>query len=98
MHERGEHVLDVAAALLDDARDDHAVLGDRIEDATVAAEPALIGERTRDVAGVQLRGIRVKRVDPASGDRLQVGAGGGRRVVGKGGHMGQATDRCRVAT
>ena len=39
VHERGEDVLDVTAALLDDARDDHAVLGDRIKDTTVPAEP-----------------------------------------------------------
>ena len=32
VHERREHVLDVATALLDDARDDHAMLGDRIEE------------------------------------------------------------------
>jgi len=70
VHQRGEDVLDVAAALLDDTRHDHAVLGDRVEDATVAAEPALVGQRPGDVAGVELRRVRVERVDPPSGDGL----------------------------
>jgi hypothetical protein len=45
VHEGGEDVLGVAAALLDQLRHDHGVLGDRVEDTAVAAEPVLVGER-----------------------------------------------------
>ena len=82
MHQRGEDVLDVAAALLDELGDDHRVLGDRVEAAAVAAEPALVGERAGDVTDVELLGIRVERVDPAAGDGLQVGPGSWWGVVG----------------
>ena len=44
VHQRRERVLGVAAALLDNAGDDHGVLRDRVEDAAVPAEPALVGE------------------------------------------------------
>ena len=90
VHQRGEDVLDVTAALLDDARHDHRVLGDRIEDAAVATEPALVGQRPCDVACVELRGIGLERVHPAPGHRLYVGTRYGRRVVGAGGHLCQA--------
>ena len=56
MHERREDVLGVAAALLDQLGHDHRVLGDRVEDAAVAAEAALVGERAGDVADVELSG------------------------------------------
>jgi putative flavoprotein involved in K+ transport len=84
VHEGGEHVLGVAAALLDELGDDHGVLGDRVEDAAVAAEAALVGERAGDVAGVELLRIGVERVDPAARDRLQVRAGSGRGAIGHG--------------
>jgi hypothetical protein len=57
------------------------MLGDRIEHTTVPAEPALVGQRTRDVASVELRAIWVERVHPASGNSLQVGTRRGRRVI-----------------
>jgi hypothetical protein len=82
VHERGEDVLDVAAPLLDEPRDDHRVLGDGVEHAAVTAEPALVRERAGDVAGVELVGIGIERVHPAARDGLQVGTGSGRTVIG----------------
>ena len=82
VHEGREDVLDVAAALLDELGHDHRVLGDRVEDAAVAAEAALVGERPRDVADVELVRVGVERVDPAARDGLQIGAGRGWGVVG----------------
>src|SRR5262249_60013619 len=62
------------SALLHDPRNDHGVLGDRVEDAAMAAEAALVGERAGDVADVELIRIGVEGVDPAAGDGLQVRA------------------------
>jgi len=84
VHERGEDVLDVAAPLLDEPGHDHRMLGDGVEDAAVAAEAALVGQGAGDVARVQLRGIGVERVDPATGDGLEVGTRSGRGGVGRG--------------
>jgi hypothetical protein len=72
MHESGEGILRVTAALLDQAGDDHGMLSDRVEDSAVPAEPALVGERSGDVAGVQLFGIRIEWVHPTARDRLKV--------------------------
>ena len=82
VHERGERILDVTAALLDYVRHDHTMLGNRIEDAAVAAEPALVRQRTRDIASVELLGVRVEWIHPASRDGLQIRTRGGWCVVG----------------
>ena len=66
VHQRGEDVLGVAAALLNELGHDHGVLGDGVEDAAMAAEAALVGERTGDVAGVELVRVGVERVHPAA--------------------------------
>ena len=74
VHQRREHVLGVAAALLDQLGHDHRVLGHRVEGAAVAAEAALVGQRPRDVARVELLRVRVERVHPAARDGLEVQA------------------------
>ncbi len=81
VHQGGEHVLGVTAPLLDELGHDHRVLRDRVEDPAVTAEPALVGERPRDVADVELLRIRVERVDPPARDGLQVRARSGRGVI-----------------
>jgi hypothetical protein len=82
VHQRGEGVLGIAAALLDQLGHVHRVLSDRIEDAAVAAEPALVGGCPGDVTGVELRWVKIERVHPATRDGLQVRAGSGRGGVG----------------
>ena len=98
VHQGGEHVLDITAPLLDELGHDHRVLGDRVEDPAVPAEPALVGERTRDVAGVELARVGVEGVDPAARDGLQVRAGTGRAVVGRGhgSHASHSYDAANV--
>jgi hypothetical protein len=81
MHERGKRFLGVAAALLDKLRQDHRVLRDRIKAAAMAAEPALVGERAGDVSRVELIQVRIERVHPAPGDRLQEGSRTGRTLI-----------------
>jgi hypothetical protein len=89
VHESGEGILGVAAALLDQLRNDHRVLCHRIEDAGVASKPALVGERSGDVSRVELLLLGVERIDPAPRNRLQVGAGGGGCVP----RIGHPSDR-----
>jgi hypothetical protein len=81
VHESSEGVFDVAATLLDQIGQDHRVLCNRVKDATVTAEPALVSERTSDVSGIKLVGIRIERVDPAARDGLQKRARNGRAIV-----------------
>ena len=75
-------VLDVAPALLDEARDDHRVLRHRVEAPAVPAEPAHVGQRPRDVADVELLGVGLERVHETAGDGLQIRPRRGRSVFG----------------
>jgi hypothetical protein len=84
VHQRGERLVAVPAALLDELGHDHGVLRDRVEDAAVAAEAALVRERPRDVTGVELLRIGIERVHPPPRHGLQVRAGSGRGVIGDG--------------
>jgi hypothetical protein len=86
VHERGERILDVPAARFDQLGHDHRVLRDRVEDARVPAEPALVRERPRDVTGVELPGVGIERVHPPPGDGLQVGPGSGRSEISHADH------------
>lgn len=81
MHEASKRVLGVAAALLDDLRHKYGMLRNGIEEATVTAEPALVGEGARDVAYVELGWIRVEGIDPSARDRLQVRTGSGGTIT-----------------
>jgi hypothetical protein len=58
VHERGERLLCIAAPLLHELGHDHGVLGDRVEDAAVPAEAALVRERVPDSRPPFLAGQR----------------------------------------
>ena len=84
VHQGSEGILCVSVALLNQARDDHRVLGHGVEDAAMPAEAAQVGQRAGDITDIELVRIRVEGVNPAARHSLQVRAGGRRGAIGLG--------------
>jgi hypothetical protein len=70
VQQRGHQLVGRRAALLEQVAHDRGVLRDRVERPAVPAEAADVGERPRDVAGVDVGRRGVERVDAAAGQRL----------------------------
>ena len=72
MEQSPELRLDVTPSLADQIRDGTRVLRDRVVDPAVATEPALVRERTSDIADVDVARIGVERVESAAAHGLDV--------------------------